>query len=412
MKILTVMPYSPVPAIFGGALREYYILKSLASEHDVTLLTYGDEERKKMFYKQFEGSVDELCMVSEHWERRHRRLAQLCSLWSSDSFYHSYNCSAEMQEKINQYLGQGDFDAIHFEFSTMANYDIRADIDIIKVTDTHNVEYENFRRMWQKSSSPVKKWFYGREYPRIFEEEIEALSKQDVIFSTSEDDRAIIKSDVPDVPNYVVPNGVDTSYFKPNPSVELEPHSIVFTGMMGYTPNHDGMHYFLDDIFPHILEQVPDAKVYIVGKSPPQDLKNRSSSRVEVTGFVDDVRPYVWQSSVFVVPLRMGSGTRLKVVEALAMQKPVVSTSRGCEGINVEDGKSILIEDSPKAFADSVVQLFKDEDLRSELTANGYRVIKNHYEWERIGDKMLEVYNSLSSEIDRKEERQLASENI
>lgn len=394
MKILNVMPYSPVPPDFGGALRENYLLRSLASKHDVTVLTYGDDDQLSLFKQEFDELVDEIHMIKEPWERRFRRIAQLCAIWSSKSYFHNHNCSQQMQEKVDELLARNNFDAIHCEFSVMGNLDFGD--DHIKVVDTHNVEYENYRRMWKKTSTPFKKWFYRHEYQKVYKEEIKALSEQDVIFSTSSEDRTIMKEDVPDVPNYVIPNGVDTSYFRPNFAQEVEPYSIVFTGMMAYTPNYDGMLYFLDEIFPHIQDEVPEAKVYIVGKRPPKELKERESEHVTVTGFVDDVRPYVWQSSVFVVPLRMGSGTRLKVVESLAMKKPVVSTSLGCEGIDVKHGESILIEDSPKAFAKSVIRLFKDQELYFKLTSNGYEVIKNNYEWNSIGDKMLEVYDSLS----------------
>lgn len=394
MKILSVMPYSPVPPDFGGALRENYLLRSLASKHDVTVLTYGDDDQLNLFKKEFDELVDEVYMVREPWERRFRRIAQLYAIWSGNSYFQNHNCSGEMQAKVDKLLATKNFDAIHCEFSVMANLNFGD--NHIKVLDTHNVEYENYRRMWKKTSTLFKKWFYRHEYQKVYEEEIKALSEQDVIFSTSAEDRSIMKEDVPNVPNYVIPNGVDTSYFKPNFDQQVEPYSIVFTGMMAYTPNYDGMLYFLDEIFPHILDEVPEAKLYIVGKRPPKELKERESEHVTVTGFVDDVRPYVWKSSVFVVPLRMGSGTRLKVVESLAMKKPVVSTSLGCEGISVKDGESILIEDSPKAFAKSVIRLFEDQELYFKLTSNGYEVIKNNYEWTSIGDKMLEVYDSLS----------------
>lgn len=396
MKILDIMPFSPVPPDFGGALRENYLLRSLASEHEVTVLTYGDEEQRTLLKDEFGDLVEEIHVVKVPWERRFRRLAQLYATWSSKSYFHNHNCSQAMQHKIDDLLSKKNFDAVHCEFSVTGNFDFED--DLIKIVDTHNVEYENYRRMWKKTSSPLKRWFYHQEYRKVYEEEIRTLSDQDVIFSTSGQDRAIMQKDVSEVPNYVVPNGVDTSFFSPNTTEEVEPYSMVFTGMMAYTPNYDGMLYFLDQIFPLIREEVPQAKIYIVGKRPPKELKERASDHVEVTGFVDDVRPYVWKSKIFVVPLRMGSGTRLKVVESLAMKKPVVSTSIGCEGIDVVDGESILIEDSAEAFADSVIRLFNNNNLCNRIATKGHQVVKKNYEWESIGNKMLEIYDSLSSE--------------
>lgn len=396
MKILCVMPYSPVPPVFGGALREYYLLKNLASEHSVTVLTYGNNEILKLFREEFDDLVDEIHMVQPPWTRRYRRLAQFYTLWNPHSFFYNHNCSQQMQDKIDELLATGSFDAVHCEFSVMGNFDFGN--EVIKILDTHNVEYENYRRMWKKTNYSFRRWFYRREYKKVYNEEIRALKDQHVIFSTSKEDQKIFREDIPEVPNYVVPNGVDTSFFIPSVSTKPEPCSLVFTGMMAYTPNYDGMLYFLDEIFPLIEEEIPNVKIYIVGSRPPEELKKRASENVVITGFVDDVRPYVWRSSVFVVPLRMGSGTRLKVVEALAMKKPVVSTRIGCEGIDVEHEKSILIEDSPEAFAKAVIGLFTNFQLRERLTENGYKLVTKNYDWSAIGNRMLQVYRKLDDQ--------------
>lgn len=401
MKILSIMPYSPVPPDFGGALREYYLLKSLASEHDVTVLTYGNHEQCLTLRNEF-GELDHVYMLPEPWQRKYRRTAQLYSLCTNRSYFHLNNCSQQMQNTVYMLLATQNFDAVHCEFSVMGNLDFGE--DILKILDTHNVEYKNFHRMWKKTDSTFRKWFYRREYEKVYKEEIQTLKNQNIIFSTSDNDREIIRKDVPDVPNYVVPNGVDTSYFTPSQTTEKEPYSMVFTGMMAYTPNYDGMLWFLDEIFPQIKEEKPSAKIYIVGKRPPAELKNRASDSVIVTGFVDDVRPYVWRSSVFVVPLRMGSGTRLKVVEALSMKKPVVSTSIGCEGIEVENGKSILINDAPKAFARSVIQLLEDRHLRRHLIDHGYELVHEKYDWSVVGERMLAAYDELLPEKQNKRE--------
>ncbi|MBD3615431.1 MAG: glycosyltransferase [Gracilimonas sp.] len=396
MKILNVMPFSPVPKDFGGALREYYILQSLASEHEVTVVTYGTEEQFDLFTREFGDLVNEIHMVKPPWERKFRRLAQFYAVCcSGKSYFHNHNCSQCLQKKITELLETKNFDAVHCEFSVMGNLNFGN--DVLKIMNTHNVEYNNFRRMWNTTNTAFRKRFYRHEYKKVYHEEIKALKNQDVIFSTSEKDREIFRKDIPDVPNYVVPNGVDTEFFTPSDIIDEEPYSLVFTGMMGYVPNYDGMLWFLDNIFPKIKKQIPNIKVYIVGKNPPAELEKRALDDVVVTGFVDDVRPYVWRSSVFIVPLRMGSGTRLKVVEALSMKKPVVSTSIGCEGIEVVDGDSILIEDEPKDFAEAVVQLLQNRNLRSHLTENGYRLVKEKYDWSVVGNHMLNVYDHLSA---------------
>jgi glycosyltransferase involved in cell wall biosynthesis len=145
-------------------------------------------------------------------------------------------------------------------------------------------------------------------------------------------------------------------------------------------------------VLPLIEEKVPKVKLYVVGKNPPDAITSRATDRIIVTGTVPDVRPYVWRSSVYVVPLRMGGGTRLKVAEALSMKKPMVSTRIGCEGIDLTDGESVLMADSPRDFADSVVRLLGDVRLRKVLSENGANVAKRKYDWNVIGETLEEIY--------------------
>jgi glycosyltransferase involved in cell wall biosynthesis len=165
--------------------------------------------------------------------------------------------------------------------------------------------------------------------------------------------------------------------------------------MMGYVPNYEGIIWFLDNIFPLIRKEIPNIKIYIVGKNPPQKLRKRATGNIIVTGFVKDVRPYVWRSSVYVVPLRMGGGTRLKVLEALAMKKPVVTTSIGCEGIDVTNDETVLKADNPEAFADSVIKLIGRKELRDRLSQNGHELIHSKYRWDAIGNQIEEAYSKL-----------------
>jgi polysaccharide biosynthesis protein PslH len=160
---------------------------------------------------------------------------------------------------------------------------------------------------------------------------------------------------------------------------------------MKYVPNYDGILYFLDEIFPFILKKIPDAKIYIVGNGPPVALQRRASENIIVTGFVEDVRPYVWRSKAYVVPLRMGGGTRLKVVEAMAMRKPIVTTSIGCEGIEVKSGEHVFIADQPEEFARSVIAILNDSVSHLPVADRGYQLARSRYDWKSIGGLMEAV---------------------
>lgn len=394
MKVLHLFPYLPTPPDFGGALRVYHILKYLSNNHDVTVAGFADHGDMDLFEQSFPVLKGKM-----HFQKRKRvkypRLLQLYSYLNGHSYWYNRTQSSAFRSLVNDLVQQNNFDFIIGEFASMGHFDL--DTDAIRIMDAHNVEYDNYRRMSKLDWSGIRKKFYEREYRKSYREEIAAFRRHDAIFVTSERDGALIKQDVPEVPQYVIPNGVDTDFFSPNPEVEAEPFTMVFTGAMGYVPNHDGMLYFLDEVFPLIRERIPEAKVYIVGSKPPAVLRKHQSESVIITGFVDDVRPYIDRASVFIVPLKMGSGTRLKVVEALSMQKPVISTSIGCEGIEVLDGKHLLVRDTPEQFAEAVIKLFREQNLRQRLISQGYKLVKQKYDWRVIGSSIEQAFESMLS---------------
>lgn len=395
MKILHLFPYLPTPPTFGGALRVYHILDHLSKNHDVTVAGFREFGDMKLFTEKFPELTGKMHFVDRQ-RVKFRRVIQLYSLLTKHSYWYNWAQSPKLKLKLNRLLEKEDFDIIQAEFASMGHFDFET--DAIRILDAHNVEYDNFRRMSTLDWSGLRKEFYQREYEKSYQEEIAAFNRQDALFVTSKRDGELIEKDVPNIPKFVIPNGVDTSFFSPKLS-ETEPFSIVFTGAMNYVPNHDGMIYFLEEIFPVIQQSIPSAKVYIVGSNPPEMLVKRQSESVIVTGFVDDVRPYVDRARVFVVPLRMGSGTRLKVVEALSMRKPVVSTSIGCEGIEVEDGEHLIIRNDPNQFAEEVIRLMQNKKIGKKLVDNGYNLVKQKYDWQVIGKSIEEAYQFLTNKM-------------
>jgi glycosyltransferase involved in cell wall biosynthesis len=393
MKILHLMPYSPEPTISGGTLRIHHLLKHLAMRHDVTVACFGDPGTSSLIGSAFQSKLEGVHVVPYPWVGRYRRLGQAYAHFTKFSFLQSIFISNEMQATINRLLDRRSFDVVQTEFCMMAAF--RVGTDAVRILDAHNVEYDNFSRWAENARSWLRKYHYRRESRKLLHEELEAYRRQDAIFVTSERDRAILSASVPDVPKFLVPNGVDTSYFRPA-QTPSEPYSLVFTGMMGYVPNYDGMLYFLDEIFPLIQRAIPEARIYIVGNKPPRVLLNRAAPNVVITGYVEDVRPYVWRSSVYVVPLRMGGGTRLKVMEAMAMKKPIVSTNIGCEGIDVKNGESVLIADRPEEFAASVVELLSNSALRGRLIEKSCELARSKYEWNVIGEQVERFIRKLT----------------
>jgi len=393
MKILYLIPYSPANPAFGGALRIYHLLNHLYKYHDVTVSGFSTPEEERELIKEFPLLAGKTHFVDHPYSGKSSHWSLIKSLFTSHSKWHQVTRSEQFQQKLDQLLAAESFDIIQSEFPVMAMF--RYNSSAVKIIDSHNVEYNNFKRM-AKVKNPVKKLFYHLEAYKFYREEIAVCRQQDALLVTSERDISIYNQTLPAVSKYLIPNGVDTNYFQPF-KTRPAPHSMIFVGMMKYVPNYDGITWFLDEIFPKILEKVPDATITIVGKNPPNSILHRANQNIIVTGFVEDTRPYIEKSAVYVVPLRMGGGTRLKIMESLAMKKPIVTTSIGCEGIDVVNGQSSLIADHPAEFADAVMELFANTSRVADLTDKGYELVMNQYRWESIGDQMDKAYEELVS---------------
>jgi polysaccharide biosynthesis protein PslH len=395
MKILFLTPYTPLPPNFGGAIRIYHILKYLTKHHDVTVAGLGDQQEKKLMEEHFPSLKGKVHYVGSGVWKTSKWITFTRALRKGNSHWHSLTVVPQMQALIDRLLEQHSFDVIQSEFPVMAFYHFKT--NAIKILDAHNVEYDNFARMAKGSSSMMYRMYYRREANKMFQEEVDAASRQQAIFACSERDIRLFDRDVPEVPKFLIPNGVDLDYFETQEE-EPEPNRLVFVGMMKYLPNKDGMNFFLDEIFPKIREKVPEVKISIVGGQPGQELLSRRSEHVEVTGFVDDVRPYIRRASVYVVPLRMGGGTRLKILEAMSMKKPLVTTKIGCEGIDLQHMDTAIIADDPSAFADGVVELLQNRTARECMTQKAYELVEQTYSWEKVGEKIGQAYRKIKLE--------------
>jgi glycosyltransferase involved in cell wall biosynthesis len=391
MKILFVSPYVPVPPTFGGALRIYNVMKQAARFHELALVAYGTPASAAAAKEWIGPALKEVHVLPPPWSDRYKRFGQIYSHLTNHSFFYQLVHTPAMQALIDSVLRRERYDIVQSEFSVTGTFEFRT--DGIKILDAHNVEYDNFRRMSTMAHSPVRRYHYAREFVKFRREEIAACSMHDAVFVTSQRDKHILDCDIPSTPKFIVPNGVDTGFYSPGLS-ETDPYSIVFTGMMGYLPNGDGMRFFLDEIFPRILRTLPQATITIVGKQPPPFLLHRASPNIIVTGAVEDVRPFVRRSAVYVIPLRMGGGTRLKALEAMSMKIPIVTTSIGCEGIDVKDGETVMMRDDPDAFAEAVIEVMTNWALRQRLTDNAFDLVHRQYEWHVIGEAMEHWYRS------------------
>ena len=258
------------------------------------------------------------------------------------------------------------------------------------------MEYELLYRMYQTERSPLRRLYNWMEYTKFRREEQDCWHKADACILTSEREQQILNAQMPRKPTHVAPNGVDIDYFRPS-AASVDPNSLVFTGLISYRPNTDAVLFFVNEVLPHIVKARPETVFSIVGMGPPDEVTRLVGLNVKVTGEVPDVRPYIEKASIFVVPLRMGSGTRLKVLEGLAMGKPMVSTRLGCEGIEVQDEEHLLMADDPQAFARAVIRLMDDRELALRLGTAGRTLVESRYSWESIVETMEQFHFRLTA---------------
>lgn len=393
MRVLILTPSLPYPPIWGFGMRVYQLLKHLSTRHQVSLLTYA-ESGQEQHIAAIEALGARVCTVPTPHPGSgfSRRFGQLASLASSVSFQSRALYSAEMQAAIYRLLDGEPFDVVQIESSQMSCFDFgrRA----VVLLDEHNIEYELLNRMCRTEGSPIRKLFNWLEYQKFRREEQGAWVRSAGCMLTSGREQGIVRQQVPGKATAVVPNGVDIDYFQPADAI-VQSNSIVFTGLMRYRPNIDAVIYMVREILPHLLRKRPNLTFTVVGAGEPEEVKRLAGPNVVVTGAVPDVRPHVADAAVFAVPLRMGSGTRLKVLEGLAMGKPLVSTALGCEGISVRDGQHLLIADEPSAFARSVLQLLDDAALASRLARNGRGLVESEYSWASVAERLELFYEEV-----------------
>jgi len=248
----------------------------------------------------------------------------------------------------------------------------------------HNVEHVIWERVASLERRPVHRALLAIESWKVRRAERRACESADLVIAVSEDDLGRLRRLSPRSRCVAIPTGVDTTYFQPAGSAEV-PRRLVFTGSMDWFPNEDAILFFADAILPRIRAGIPDVSVSVVGRNPSPRLREVAGrAGITVTGTVDDVRPYIDEAALYVVPLRAGGGTRLKIFEALAMGKAVVSTSVGAEGLSLTPGRDVVIADQPEAFAATVMALLRDPARRGALGRAGRDLVQRRYSWDQV----------------------------
>jgi glycosyltransferase involved in cell wall biosynthesis len=326
-----------------------------------------------------------------------KRLLQLRSLASARSFERLRVMVPGLQQALDRVLRARRFDVVNLEFSFLGHCDLRqappGERLPALVVDSHNIDYDLARQYARAGGGLVRRCYAAANWRKLRREELAAYGDADGVYLCSAADEGRLLDEIPGARTAVIPNAADVEYYQPRPTdPRPDGRTVVFFGTLSYVPNVDGVIYFARDIWPRIAEVHPEARCKIIGSRPPPALLELAGPRLELTGFVPDLRPHLAAASVVVVPLRLGGGTRLKIVEAMAMGKAIVSTTLGAEGIDAVPGRDLLAEDEPAAFADAVNRLLAEPGLAARIGQSARRLAVERYAWSEAARALEDFY--------------------
>lgn len=394
LRVLMLTARLPYPIDDGWKIRTYHLIKGWnESGAQVDLISFVHPEESGSRPQGFSDLCGDIRLVPR--EKSYAWSDLFKGLVSKIPFT-IYNYSEpQMHYEVDQMLADRKYDIIQVEDIVMAQYLPVADLGVIRILDMHNIESHLLERYAKNEPNFLKKIFALLTSRKLRSYEVDACKLFDKVLICSDEDKNILQQCGIGVPLEVLPNGVDCEYFCP-PEKNCEANDLVFVGSMDYHANISGVLYFVHNVFPLILRRHPETLFIIVGKNPPEIIQNLANDHILVTGMVPDVRPYLARARVVVVPLLVGGGTRLKILEAMAWGRPIVATSLGAEGIKASHGENILLADTPPAFAEHVVDLLGDSDKCRKIGRVAREFVMAFYAWNILTDRLsVSVRDSL-----------------
>ncbi len=399
MRILLLTPQRPYPAHQGTTLRNFNIVKELAKRHTVCVLCFLEPDQDP----NDSGPLPELCQWVDTIPVPHRttalRLRQMLTTLRPDMSWRLW--SPEFKQRLNQRLQAQPFDVVAIEAIEMAPY--LPDIEALTPTpqiiyDAHNAEWILQKRAFTTDIKQPARWpgalYSWVQWHRLVRYEADLMRRTNHTIAMSPQDKAALHQINPQTPITIVPNGVDLTAYSQFEGLPIA-HDLVFTGKMDFRPNIDAVLWFGQHVLPLIQAQRPGITFAIVGQRPHPKLDVlRSIPKITITGFVDDIRPYIAGATVYVAPLRVGGGTRLKILEAMTMARPIVSTSVGAEGFPVTHGQELYFADDPQTYAQTVLNLLDNPMRRAKVGQAGKAFAQAHYGWDALIPDMEAAYQA------------------
>lgn len=398
MRILNITNQIPYPVVSGAPLHSYNLLRRLAREHQVWLAAFAGTPEQAEGITHMQGfceGVETVSLLPSRATDRPLDFFRYMLKGRPPDLRFTY--SKELASKIGHLVSTVHFDVVLLEHTEMGLYleALPPKLHNKTVWSLHDVDwikYARISRLERKLARRLRLWLHSWMLrcwnPRYAERFGRCLT-------VSESDRRFLIKANSRLQVDVVPGGFDTEYYRPSKQEHNLP-VLVFVGNMKYLPNSDAMVHFCRDILPYIRRAIAGVEMWIVGINAPPEVKQLAGNGVHVTGRVDDVRPYYERSTVCVFPLRAGGGARLKILEAMALNRAVVSTSIGCEGRDFVDGEHLLVADSPEQFADKTILLLKDPALRERITAKAREFVVARYDWDIIAKHLIRILGEVA----------------
>jgi sugar transferase (PEP-CTERM/EpsH1 system associated) len=398
-KLLFLTPDLPYPPHQGAAIRTFNLIKNLAPRHEIHLLSFvqGRDSPDRI------DALSEFCARVTTIPAPHRSMASRAwsVLFSPSPDMALRLPSPRFTNQLRICLERERFDFVQVEAIEMAQYGIAVKEMSLPhhpsvIFDDINAEYLLQRRAFETDLKQPNRWLAALysfiQWRKLQGYESHVCRRLDKTVVVSQADAEALQSLLPELECAVVPNGVDTSYFQP-PADDESDTTLVFTGKMDFRPNVDAVLWFAQEVLPLVRKEIPGALLKVVGRNPhPRLQRLRQTAGILLTGYVDDVRPYIGEAAVYVVPLRVGGGTRLKILEAMSMSKAIVTTSLGCEGIAAEPNRELLFADDPVSFASATVDLLRDRERRRALGQAARSLAESRHDWRSITSLLERVY--------------------
>lgn len=387
--ILFLAHLLPWPLEGGGQQKSYHVLRQLAHAYDIKLLALTRPSDRETDLT----ALHDICALGVETIPLARTplsnaLAAAQALVTGRSFLVTRDHTPAMHAAVARELATGSYAALHVDHLQMAQFVPTRTPGVKVILDEHNVEWRIPKRLAQTARNPLVRLYARREAVRLRTFEYTAIQRADLTLAVSDEDRATLGN----ASVRTLPIGVDTTYFSPRARTRNS-KTLVSIGTMYWPPNVDALTWFCAEILPRVKTEEPDVKLCIVGARPTAEVQALAADpAVTVTGSVPDVRPYGENCAAFIVPLRSGSGMRVKILNALAMGLPTVSTTVGAEGIAVRSGEHLLLADTAEDFAAATLRLLRDPELGETLAQNGRVLMEAQYGWEAIGERLRTLY--------------------